>query len=104
MDGLDNLQQEFQYQGVRFLSFTTDDHASIVEEFFPYYTFNWPIISDAFTLNKETFAFSWGYPTIMIFDTNNKLAYIEAGGVNEPEVIQKIIEDLKLNISRCLKK
>jgi hypothetical protein len=40
----------------------------------------------------------------MIFDTNNKLAYIEAGGVNEPEVIQKIIEDLKLNISRCLKK
>jgi hypothetical protein len=104
MDGLDNLQQEFQYQGVRFLSFTTDDQASIVEEFFPYYTFNWPIVSDAFTLNKETFAFSWGYPTIMIFDTNNKLAYIEAGGVNEPEVIQKIIEDLKLNISRCLKK
>lgn len=104
MAGLDNLQQKFQYQSVRFLSFTTDDQASIVEEFFPYYTFIWPIVSDAFTLNKETFAFSWGYPTLMIFDTNNKLAYIEAGAVNEPAVIQKIIEDLTSEIEHCLKK
>ncbi|MCH2084866.1 MAG: redoxin domain-containing protein [Saprospiraceae bacterium] len=104
MEGLDHIKSKFEYQGVKFISFTPDDINTTIEEFYPYYTFNWPMIPNASQITKEAFAFSWGNPTIMIFDTNNKLAYIKAGAVNEPVIIQKIIEDLKLEIRHCLKK
>lgn len=104
MPGLNEVVEAYQENDkVEFISFTTDEMASLEEQFFPKHEFKFEIIPGANDIIRKTFKSGWGFPCTIVVNRKGNIHKIFSGGNSETEIASKEIrEKLTKLIEECL--
>jgi len=103
MPGFNALVEKYKTQPVNFLAISRNKPEDI-QEFVADWPFNVDHIALGENITRDFFHLTWGYPTTIVTDANNKIIFTKSGGADDSTAVQKIQDELIPVIDGALKK
>lgn len=102
MPGFNALVEKYKSQPINFLAISRNKPEDI-KEFIAGWPFNVDHIALGQNIEHDFFHITWGYPTTIVTDANNKIIFTKSGGSDDSTAVRKIQDELIPVIDSALK-